>query len=95
MKKTIILRLLVLFLILMPALILISNNRSFAKSDPVSYTYISIQIKEGDTITDIARKYLDQSGLNLKDYSKEIMRLNRLSSDSIVAGAYLMIPVVA
>lgn len=95
MKKAILIRVLVVMIVLMPIFVLIFNNCSYAKSEPVSYNYISVQIEEGDTITSIAREYLSQTDFSLKEYSNEIIRLNRLSSDNVKAGAFLMIPVAA
>lgn len=73
--------------------VLLIDMKSDAKD--CSYIYKSIRIEDGDTLEGIAGRFLSYSGMSShSDYVKEISRVNRLSSDKIISGAYLAIPVI-
>lgn len=75
------------------ATILILNTETDAKDS--SYIYKSIRIEDGDTLEGIAGRFLSDSGMPChSDFVREISRVNRLSSDKIISGAYLVIPVL-
>lgn len=83
--------LLILSLLLSLALVLLTNTKSKAQNS--DYIYASIRIEEGDTLSGLASTYLNSSGMtNHSDFMREISRVNRLSSDTIFSGAYLIIP---
>lgn len=69
---------------------------SFANTDTenVSYKYFdSIQVEKGDTLWSLAEKYADADHYNTNsEYISEVMRINHLHDDEIIAGQYLVIP---
>ncbi len=73
------------------------NSRSIAENkydSSLSVTYKSIMIHSGETLWSIASaQTTDIAEINCKDYIKEVKKLNRLSSDKLVYGDYLVIPV--
>jgi len=55
--------------------------------------YRELQISYGDSLWSIASENLDRSGhQNVEDYVQEIKSVNGLTSDTIHAGNYLVIP---
>lgn len=60
----------------------------------VSYKYFtSIQVEEGDTLWSIAEEYGDELHYTSnKEYINEVKMMNKLRSDEIVSGQYLIIP---
>ena len=57
------------------------------------YTYITVA--QSDTLWSIAQEYSDEHYNSLYQYIREVKELNGLTSDSIHAGARLIIPVYA
>jgi len=53
--------------------------------------YTSIQIRQGDSLWDIAKQYSQGSGLSVKEYMKELKQMNGLCNENIHAGEYLTI----
>ena len=67
------------------------NHTAKAESTPEPERYYtSIQLKQGDTLWNIAAQY-KWEGQTAQAYIEEIMEMNHLSSDRITAGQYLMI----
>ena len=55
--------------------------------------YESVLIKDGDTLSSIARQYAsDMSHFSEQEYLESIISLNNLDSDYIIAGHYLLLP---
>lgn len=74
-------------------IVLLVNSRSHAKDN--SFIYRSVRIEDGDTLNSIAGRFLSDSGMSRhSDFVREISRVNRLSSDKIISGAYLVIPML-
>lgn len=64
-------------------------------AEDISYKYFtSIQVAYGDTLSSIAEDFLsDQStGVSASEYIKEVMRINHLKDETILAGQYLIVP---
>lgn len=89
------------FIIVTAALVLtvsflFGNIFVFAKSDQtqmISYKYFtSVKIQSGDTLWDLAQTYYSNEYESLTDYIEDVKKINSLTSDSIHAGKYLMIP---
>ena len=61
----------------------------------VDKQYTSVLIADGDTLWDIADEHNDKnlSDMSNKEYIKEIERINKISSDSITAGNYVIVPI--
>lgn len=53
--------------------------------------YTSIEIKEGDSLWTIAKKYSSNSGKTTEDYIKELKQMNQLGEDTIHTGSYLTV----
>ena len=54
--------------------------------------YVSIEIKQGDTLTSIAERYAVSSD-HYEDYIEELCYINNLKNDTLYTGCYLLIPV--
>ncbi len=52
----------------------------------------SIQIQHGDTLWSIASEYYSNEYTSLATYIDEIKKCNNISSDTIHAGNYLLVP---
>lgn len=72
--------------------IMTSAHSSF-KESPASVTcYKSVQIKQGDTLWDIAKSYVSDDGHSIAEFVKELKAVNSLKGDQIEAGRNLIIP---
>ncbi len=54
--------------------------------------YEEIEIKNGDTLWSIAKKYSNNK-FSTKDYVLEIMKLNNMNNDKIISGHRIIIPI--
>ncbi len=63
-------------------------------TDNISYKYFtSIRVETGDTLWSIAEEYADALHYaSNKEYINEVKMMNKLGSDEIVSGQYLVIP---
>lgn len=87
------LRRVLILLALVCSLIILSFAMVSHADSPASETgYQSIRIEYGDTLSRIAAEHMSEAGLSFDDMMFEIKRLNRLSTDLIYAGSYLIIP---
>ena len=77
-------------LILLSAML--SPKITFAKNDSAGPVYESVCIETGDTVWDIASRYVS-SGTEIRSLVREIEQLNHISSDFIYEGQYLIVPV--
>ncbi len=55
-------------------------------------SFISIEIKNGDTLSSIAETYA-KSEAEYEEYIFEVMSINNLDNDIIHSGCYLLVPV--
>ncbi len=81
--------------ILILAVLLISRFtlKSNAKSEHEMYLYYtSVTVSAGDSLWSIADEYHTVECGDMRDYIREIKRLNHLATDDIHAGAALVIP---
>ena len=67
----------------------INNVKSVEKQ------YRSILIDDGDTLWDIADAHNDEelSDMSNKEYIKEIEKINKINSNNITAGNYIIVPI--
>ena len=66
---------------------------TMAEEEPVTVSpyYRSVEIKEGDSLWNIARQYKKGSHMSTEEYVKELKRMNSLRSDTIHTGQFLTI----
>lgn len=70
---------------------LLSARAEEEKSEPLNRYYTSIQLKQGDSLWNIANAYAGGSGYTTREYVDELKRMNGLSSESIHAGEFLTV----
>lgn len=58
---------------------------------PLNRYYTSIQLEQGDSLWNIAGRYLEGSGYSRKEYVEELKRMNGLQDERIHSGSYLTI----
>lgn len=66
-----------------------------AKSDmgDITYKYYkSIMVEKGDSLWSVAERYADREQQNINDYIDEVMSINSLQNDSLMAGQYIVVP---
>lgn len=98
-NKSIIFKMLVILI----ALFVIFLVGLYINTDRVSADYISnrskqvvsVKIKKGDTLWDIAKKYMTEEYSDINEYIQEIKLSNGLYSDTIHEGSYLIVPYYA
>ena len=84
----------ILILLLVGMLMFSGGFLVLAKEKPreICYKYYtSIRVEEGDTLWEIAGRYLCEQSGSRDSYIRELMRLNGLRGDQIEAGQYLTI----
>ena len=66
---------------------------TMAEEEPVTVSpyYRSVEIKEGDSLLNIARQYKKGSHMYTEEYVKELKRMNSLRSDTIHKGQFLTV----
>lgn len=66
------------------------------EQDSAHKYYTSIEIEKGDTLWDIAEKYMDSTHyVSKEDYLNEVMSINHMTSSKIVSGYKLIVPYYA
>ena len=80
------------FMIVIIVTLGLTASDASADEQPVPMAYQSVQIKSGDTIWSIAETWQTDEWKDTRAYVKEIMEVNNLTSDTIHAGNYLVIP---
>ena len=70
------------------------NAFASSQKDISSYNkyYTSIRIESGDTLWNIADKYIAEFHLSKSDYIAEVCELNGISENNIQAGDYIIVP---
>ncbi|MGN0158013.1 MAG: LysM peptidoglycan-binding domain-containing protein [Brotaphodocola sp.] len=53
--------------------------------------YTSIQLRQGDSLWDIANQYSRGTNYSVKEYVNELKKINGLKSESIHSGEYLTV----
>lgn len=80
----------VLFLVVL--FVLPERTAAAGNSDLHTYTIESVKIEYGDSLWSIASEYYTEEFCSLSNFITEIKRMNGLSSDTLYAGNYLLIP---
>ena len=85
-------------LVIMVALFLIvlfflpERTASAGNTNIGKYTITSVQIEEGDSLWSIAQEHYSEEFSSISSLIVEIKRMNNLSSDTVYAGNYLLVP---
>ncbi len=61
------------------------------ETGPYYKYYTSIRVEPGDTLWDIAGRYMEGTDGTREEYIEELMELNGLPGDRIIAGQYLTV----
>ncbi len=68
------------------------NARAEEKQEPQLHRYYtSIQIRQGDSLWDLAEQYRQGSGYSSQEYIDEIKHMNGLKSENLHSGEYLTV----
>lgn len=78
----------IMFSVLTKTVFASSNNKEVLNNK----TFISLKIEEGDTLWNIAQRYITKDYRNINEYIKEIKKTNNLSTDTIHEGGYIIVP---
>lgn len=79
-------------LFLLVLFVLPERTASAGNSTGGRYCITSVQIEAGDSLWSLATEYYTEEFVSIPEYIKEIKRMNGLSSDTLYAGSYLLIP---
>ena len=61
--------------------------------DDISFKYFSsIMVNYGDSLWSIAEEYSDEHYKSKSDYIAEVVQINHLSNEEIIAGQHIIIP---
>ena len=72
--------------------ILANNNQAQAEEDSHAIKqYRSVEVEPGDTLWGFASEYADGHYSSIQEYIDELMFINNLSSDQIIAGSRIII----
>lgn len=61
------------------------------KQDEVCKYYTSIQVQRGDTLWDIAERYIADGNMGRKEFIDEVTQLNGLTDGQIRSGEYIVV----
>lgn len=70
---------------------LMSAHAEEKESAQLSRYFTSIQIRQGDSLWDIAGKYAPETGYSVQEYMEELKRMNGLRDEKIHSGEYLTV----
>lgn len=68
------------------------GSNSEASNDSRYKYYTSVEIKNGDTLWDIASQYISEEYASPQEYVAEVKSLNGMQGDSIRSGQFLIVP---
>ena len=68
---------------------LLISTTAFSHQD---LKYKTVSVSSGDTLWNIAEKYMNNDYDSVQAYMKELKEINGLSGDKIYEGKYLMVP---
>jgi nucleoid-associated protein YgaU len=91
-NKTMILAFLLLLCSVILSFFLICTSVTAEKSTDRIKTVTSVKIEKGQSLWDIARKYMTDEYKDMNSYIKEIKESNGLISDTIHEGQYIIVP---
>lgn len=91
-KKLGLIGLLFIMLLVMFSVFYFCKTATAQRSDIKMKTVTSVEVKNGDSLWSIASEYYTDEFDNMKEYIDEIKETNRLASDTIHAGNYIIVP---
>lgn len=87
---------LVLLTVLLILFLTVSYHAILSKAttgENISYKYYtSIEIAYGESLWSIANKYAGEEYASAEDYVHEVMKINHLQEETLIAGQYLVVP---
>ena len=90
---------LILFFTVLASVLIISNclranqvKASSVKAENIYYK--TVEVEEGDTLWDLADRYMGEKSFSRQESIEQVKELNHLSGEMIESGAYLMVPYV-
>lgn len=91
--KRVILLTVVMILLVVFAVLAFPERTASAKNEPTgTYRILSVEVEEGDSLWSIATEYFTEDFCSIRAYISEIKRMNGISSDTLYAGAYILVP---
>jgi len=73
-------------------LLILPERTAAAENTTKEYKITSVQIETGDSLWSFAEEFYTEEFSSIYQYITEIKRMNGLSSDTLYAGNYLLIP---
>ncbi len=70
---------------------LLNAHAEEKRVQPLNRYYTSIQLRQGDSLWDIAGKYARETDYSVKEYVEELKRINGLKGEDIHSGEFLTI----
>lgn len=69
-------------------------TQATSEIEDISYKYFtSIEVASGDTLWTIAQEYSDTENYDsIDEYIEEVKNMNHMSSDTLMAGQFLIVP---
>ncbi len=82
----------VLFIIMLGSVFFMTKTVTAQREGERVKKVTSIQIKQGDTLWDIAARYMSEEYDDLNEYIEEIKNSNGMVSDEIHSGNFIIVP---
>lgn len=95
MDKRVVIFMIILMFVLLFSILFITRTVTAKLPDTTTRLTVSVKIEKGDTLWKIASEYYSEEFNDMETYIGMIKRCNGLTSDTIHAGGYLVIPYYA
>jgi cell division protein YceG involved in septum cleavage len=94
-KRSYLFGVILLFMLILASIIFITKTVTAERTSAREKLVTSVQIKKGDSLWSIANTYITEEYRNINEYIEEIKTSNGLSTDTIHAGNYIIVPYYA
>lgn len=84
-----------LLAILLLVIVLAGFSRATAAKAPSHKYYTAVTVRGGDTLWGLAQEYITEEYASMKEYIREIQKINGITGDSIYYGQKLILPYYA